>query len=207
MYLAWDGMWFTDFVSPISTTNWNNRQFSQNDGTTDGCGNFFAALNTKTDVTIAITDSNESLKTCTLTSTGLFLDWHNFQNFIFQLRSQESVNDFEFLDWQWVQVDFFQWTNFAFTNQTAQFRYWNPFFLVFFATTTSAACTTTTTATTTTTLLWWKKILIDKSKIIIQFIPIILNMGDNLLLVILNHVNQIHLGSHCAGLELRPPFY
>lgn len=146
-------MWFTDFVAPVATTDWNNRQFSQDDGTADSGGNFFAALNTETDVTVAVTDGNESLETGTLTGTGLFLDRHDFQDLILQLGAQEEINDFELLDWQRVQVDLLQWTDFAFTNQTAKLGYWNPFLLIFLSTATATTGTTTTTSTSATTTL------------------------------------------------------
>lgn len=44
-----------------------------------------------------IIHTNKSLKPCTLTSTCLFLDGHDFQNFIVEWRTNEEVNDFEFL--------------------------------------------------------------------------------------------------------------
>uniref|UniRef100_A0A1L8EB92 Uncharacterized protein n=1 Tax=Haematobia irritans TaxID=7368 RepID=A0A1L8EB92_HAEIR len=149
--LAWHCMGFTDFVTPVTTTHRHYRQFSQDDGTTNGSSNFLAALNTQSNVTVVVTNSNESLEAGTLTSTSLFLDRHNLQYFIAQGRSQEEINDFELFNGQRVQVDFFQGVNFAITNQTAQFGDWNPFLGVFFATTSTTASTATSASTTSTT--------------------------------------------------------
>ena len=41
--------------------------------------------------------TNKSLEAGTLTSSGLFLDRHDLEHFIFQGRSQEEINDFKFL--------------------------------------------------------------------------------------------------------------
>uniref|UniRef100_A0A1L8EB86 Uncharacterized protein n=1 Tax=Haematobia irritans TaxID=7368 RepID=A0A1L8EB86_HAEIR len=152
--LAWHCMGFTDFVTPVTTTHRHYRQFSQDDGTTDSGGNFLAALDTQANVTVVVTDGNESLETGTLTGTGLFLDRHDFQNLITQSGAQEEINDFELFNGQRVQVDFFQRVDFAITDQTTQFGYWNPFLGVFLATTattTASTATSATTASTTTT--------------------------------------------------------
>jgi len=41
--------------------------------------------------------TNKSLETGTLTSSGLLLDGHDFENLILQGRSQKEVNDLELL--------------------------------------------------------------------------------------------------------------
>lgn len=144
-------MWFTDFVSPIATTNWDNWQFSQNDCSTDGCSNFFTAFNSQTNMSIAVSDSDECLEACTLTSTCLFLDRHDLQDFITQWASQEEINDFELFDWQWVEINLFQWADLSVTDQTSQFSDWNPFFLISFFVTTTSAASTSTAATSSST--------------------------------------------------------
>ena len=43
--------------------------------------------------------TNKGLEASTLTSTGLFLDRHDLENFIFQGRAQEEVNNFKLLEY------------------------------------------------------------------------------------------------------------
>ena len=106
--LTGDSVWRTELVTPVTTSDWDNRELSKDDGTTDGGGDFLGALDTKTDVTIFITNSDDGLESGTLTGTGLFLDWLDLQDFVLQLWANEMIDDFEFLDWKGKGVDFFQ---------------------------------------------------------------------------------------------------
>merc|ERR1739836_241161 len=95
---------------------------------------------------IVVADGNEGLKAGTLTGTGLFLNGHDFEDFVFQRGSQKEIDDFEFFDGEREEIDFLQTLNSAIFNETSKFGDGNPFFLVF------AASTTTTTAASTTTI-------------------------------------------------------
>ena len=55
-------MWFTQFVTPITTTYGNYGQLGLDDGTTDSSGDFFGALHTQTNMSVVISDSYESLE-------------------------------------------------------------------------------------------------------------------------------------------------
>lgn len=59
--LARYGMWLSDFISPISSSNRDNWKFCYNDSTANSCCYFFWAFYTKSNVAIVITDSNECL--------------------------------------------------------------------------------------------------------------------------------------------------
>ena len=87
----------TDLVTPETSSDGNDAQFGQDDGATNGGGNFFGTLYTKSDVTVVVTDGHESLKSGTLTGTSLFLYRHDFENLVLQRTSEEEVDDFEFL--------------------------------------------------------------------------------------------------------------
>merc|ERR1719350_2172026 len=139
----------TDFVTPETSSNWNDRQFCQDDGATDGGGHFLGTLDSKTNVTVVISDSNKSLESCTLSSTGLFLNRHNLEDFIFQRGSEEKIDNFKFLDGQREEVDFFQALDLSIFDQSAKLGDGNPFFFVF-APSSASATTTSTSATTPT---------------------------------------------------------
>merc|ERR1719350_2211428 len=139
----------TDFVTPETSSNWNYGQFCQDDGATDGGGYFLGTLHSKPNVSIVISDSNKSLESCTLSSTSLFLNGHNLEDFIFQRGSEEKIDDFKFFDGQREEVDFFQALDLSIFDQSAKLGDGNPFFFVFAST--SAATTTTSTSPATTT--------------------------------------------------------
>ena len=94
--LARDSVRFTDLVTPVSTTDGDDSQLSGNDGSSDSGGNFFRALDSKTNMAVVVSDGNEGLETSTLTGSGLFLDRGNLQDFITKTREQ-AVDDFELL--------------------------------------------------------------------------------------------------------------
>lgn len=59
--------------APITTTHWNNVKLGVDNGASDGGSNFLRRLDTKTDMTIRITNDDKGLETCALTGTGLLL--------------------------------------------------------------------------------------------------------------------------------------
>lgn len=50
-------MWLADLVTPVSSTDWHDGKLGQNDGATDGGGNFLGALHSKTNVTVGVANS------------------------------------------------------------------------------------------------------------------------------------------------------
>ena len=51
------------------------------------------ALDTKTDVTVVVTDGDEGLEPGALTGPGLLLDGHDLENLVLEGWAQEQVND------------------------------------------------------------------------------------------------------------------
>ena len=98
--LAWHSVGLTDLVTPVTTTYRNDWQFSKDDGTTNSCCYLLGALHTKTNMSIAVSNGNKGLEACALACSGLFLHWHDFENFIFQGRPKEEVNDLMLLKTQ-----------------------------------------------------------------------------------------------------------
>lgn len=113
MYLAWDGVGLSDLVAPISSSDWNDRQLGEDDGTPNCGGYFLAALNAETDVTVVVPDSNKRLETGSLTGTRLLLNGHNFQHLVLKLGSQEKVDDLELFDRERVKIDLLQGSDLA----------------------------------------------------------------------------------------------
>jgi hypothetical protein len=106
-----DGMDVSDSVSPIASSDWDQVQFSINKSTLDGDLDFLGNFNSKSDVSILISNGNDSLESSSLTSLGLLLDWYDLHDLIgeFLLCSgKEFINDLRFLDGDRVSIDLFK---------------------------------------------------------------------------------------------------
>lgn len=101
-------MGLADLVSPITATNWDDRKLSQDDGSANGSGNFLAALDSQADVTVGVSDGDESLEASALTGTCLLLDGHDLQDLVLQCATQEEIDDLELFDGERVQVNFLE---------------------------------------------------------------------------------------------------
>jgi len=100
-HLARDSVGFADLVTPVASPHRDDGQLSQDDGSTDGSCHLLGALHSQTNMTVVVSDGYESLESGSLTGTGLFLDRHNLENFIFQdTGTKESVNNVALLDGQ-----------------------------------------------------------------------------------------------------------
>lgn len=64
----------TKVGSPVTTTDGDDAQLGDDDGSTDGGGNLLGGLDAETDVALGVTNDDNGLETGTLTSTGLLLD-------------------------------------------------------------------------------------------------------------------------------------
>lgn len=80
-----NGMHVTDLVTPITSSDGDEGKFSGNKGTLNSNLNFLGNFNTKTNVTVMISDGNNSLEASSLTSLGLLLNGNNFHNLIGEL--------------------------------------------------------------------------------------------------------------------------
>jgi len=98
-------VWLAESGTPVSTADRDNRELSQDNGTTDGSGNLLRALYTKTDVAGGVTNNDESLEASALTGTGLLLDGADLHDFILEAILKEVIDDLVLLDGQREQVD------------------------------------------------------------------------------------------------------
>lgn len=73
--LGWEGVWLSEVGAPVSATDWDDGELGDNDGGADGCGNLLGSLDAKSDVSLRVTDQDDSLEAGTLSSAGLLLDW------------------------------------------------------------------------------------------------------------------------------------
>jgi len=79
-------------TAPVSPAHRNDVEFGDGDSPTDGVGNLTGALHAETDVSFAVSNGDESLKSCALTGRTLFLDGHDLHDLVLEGR-KKMVDD------------------------------------------------------------------------------------------------------------------
>jgi len=64
----------TEVGAPVTATNGDNAELSDDDGGTDGSSDFLGSLDAETDVALGVANDDDGLEAGTLTGTGLLLD-------------------------------------------------------------------------------------------------------------------------------------
>lgn len=67
--LARDSVGESDLVSPVSSTDWDDGELGSNNSSTDGSSDFLRALDSESNVSVVVSDSDESLEAGTLSGT------------------------------------------------------------------------------------------------------------------------------------------
>ena len=67
-------MRLTEVGTPVTTTDGQNAQLGDDDGSTDGSSDFLGGLDSETDVSLGVTNDDDGLESGTLTGTSLLLD-------------------------------------------------------------------------------------------------------------------------------------
>ena len=75
-------MHITDLVTPIASPDGNEGELGANEGTLNGNLDLLRELDAETDVTIVVTDNDDSLKAGALTGLGLLLDRHDLHDLV-----------------------------------------------------------------------------------------------------------------------------
>lgn len=70
-------MRLSEVGTPVAAADGKNRQFGDDDSSANGSSDFLGGLDTETNVTVAVTNDDDSLETGTLTGTSLLLDGLN----------------------------------------------------------------------------------------------------------------------------------
>ena len=135
--------------TPVSETDRDNRQLGDADGSTDGGGNLARAFDTKTDMSLHVTDKDEGLEAGTLTGASHLLDRADFDNIIFEVWA-EGIDDGGFLDREGEEVDFGKGLDLSTLNQTSELGERDPFLLLITAASTASTATTSTASSSMT---------------------------------------------------------
>lgn len=168
-------MRFTKLVTPVTSSDWDNRELGKDDSATDSGGDFLGALDSETDVAVSVTNADDSLESGSLTGSGLLLDGLDLQDFVLEGGADEVIDDLEllesifdiylkiriYLDGKGEVVDFFNGLDLAVLDKSTELGNGLPFLWLGLASTSStastasSATTTETTSETTTGCLGW----------------------------------------------------
>jgi len=92
----------SDLVTPISFSDGYHVELGVSDSSLDGTLDFLSDLPAETDVSIGVTNDDESFETGSLTGAGLLLDRGDLKNFftelVFRVTGEEEVDDLRLLD-------------------------------------------------------------------------------------------------------------
>jgi len=155
--LAGNGMDLSDLVTPVTTTDGDKVELGNDESALNGNLDFLGDLDTETDVTILITDNDNSLEAGALTGLSLLLDGNDLHDLIvegFLAVLDELVNNRSLLDGDGVGVDFFERKDAVLLYKTAKLGHGDPIVLgstaiaeATFAATGAATATETSTST------------------------------------------------------------
>ena len=67
-------MRLTEVGTPVASSDGDDGELGDDDGGTDGSGDFLGGLDAETDVALGVTNDDDGLESGTLTGTGLLLD-------------------------------------------------------------------------------------------------------------------------------------
>lgn len=126
--LGWDGVDISDLVTPVSSSDWDDGELGGLETVLDGNLDFFSALDSESDVSVSISNSNDGLESGSLSGSGLLLDGSNLHYFITEFLN-EVVNDLVLLDWEGVDVDFLEGFDLSGFDESSELSAWNPFFV------------------------------------------------------------------------------
>jgi hypothetical protein len=122
----------TDSGTPVTSSDWDEVELGINETTLDGNLDFLGALDTDTNVTLSVSNGDNSLESSSLTSLGLLLDGQDAHDFVGKLGfvvGEESINDWCFLDWDGVSVNFLEGFDVSVLDKSSKLGEWSPFFL------------------------------------------------------------------------------
>ena len=144
-----NGMDVTDLVSPVTSTDGDEAELGGNKGTLDSNLDFLGDLDAETNMTVLVTDGNNSLKAGSLSSLGLLLDGDDLHDLIGEFLVsvlEELVNNRGFLDGDGVSVDLFEGVDHVVLHESSELGSGGP--LILGGTTHSATATAASVATT-----------------------------------------------------------
>lgn len=127
--LDWDGVNTTDSGAPVTSSDWDEVDLGVEKGSLDSDLDLLGDLDTNSDVTLSVTNGNDSLESGSLTGLGLLLDGKDAHDLIGKLSlgvGEESVDDIGLLDWDGVGVDLLKRVDLSRLDESSKLGKWSP---------------------------------------------------------------------------------
>jgi hypothetical protein len=149
--LAGHGVGGTGVEAPVASAHGDQVLLRVDDAASDGSGDFLRGLDTKTNVAVAITDSDVALEAGALTGSGLLLDGHDLHDLVSEGGAQEVINNLVLLDGEGEKEDLLDGLDLALLHKAAKLGAGDPLLLVtaLLSSATASAAIATTSAITT----------------------------------------------------------
>lgn len=109
--LARNSVGLTDLVTPIPSSDRDDVLLGDLETLSNGDLDLLCTLDSNSDMSVLVSDCEDSLESCSLSSLGLLLDRGNLDNFINEVGSDELINDLVLLDGERVGEDFLKSLN------------------------------------------------------------------------------------------------
>jgi len=123
--LARDGVRLGNVGTPVSSSDGDNGELGDDDGTSDGGSDFLGALDTESDVSVKVSDGDERLESGSLTGGSLLLDRGDGHDLVLK-GWEEDVDDLVLLDREGEKVDLLHGLDLAVLHETSEFGNWDP---------------------------------------------------------------------------------
>jgi hypothetical protein len=144
--LAGNGMGKSSLTSPVSTADRGYVELSSSDSSTDSGSYLRGTLDSKTNMSVVVSKSNEGLETGTLTSRRLLLNRHDLHNLIVKLVLEEELDDLSLLHRHGEKENLLDGRNLSLLDETSKLGDRGPSLLL-----TGSLSASTSTSTTTAT--------------------------------------------------------
>jgi len=139
----------SDLVSPVSSSNGDNRELSENDGSSDSSRDFLSALDSKSNMSVSISNDDESFESGSLSGSSLLLNGHDLHNLILDLGSKEVIDDLVFLDRESEKIDLLELGNVSSLDQSSQLGDGRPNFGILVVSSSSSGGSSSASSSTT----------------------------------------------------------
>merc|ERR1719163_1457183 len=144
----------SDSGTPISSSDWDELELGINQSSLNGNLDFLGNLDSNTNESLSVTNSDDSLESGSLTGLGLLLDGEDAHDLIRELSLlflKESISDLMLLDWDGVSVDLLKGSDDSESNKSSELGLWMPFLfslasVATWATSSSASATAATSS-------------------------------------------------------------
>ena len=89
--LAGNGVGLSELGSPVTSSNGDDGELGEDDGTSNGGSDLLGALDSQSDVSVEISNRDESLESSSLSGASLLLDGHDLHDLICACRQSQRA--------------------------------------------------------------------------------------------------------------------